>query len=253
MLLSQKELGQAAPLFAGWEETMIWSCLEGAMGRVFAAGRPVCSAAARIADFCFLAGRPDAALLREAAGRAALLVPRDEAWAELVEREWGAGVRRFERYATRKEPRAFDRPRLRGFAGQLPPGCRILPIGEALYHRLAGADWSRDFCGQFPDWPAYQRRGLGFAALCEGKPVSGASSYTVWSGGIEIEVDTAPGFRRRGLARACAARLILECLDRGLYPSWDAHDARSLALAESLGYRSAGPYPAYERVGPAGE
>ena len=63
MLLSQKELGQAAPLFAGWEETMIWSCLEGAMGRVFAAGRPVCSAAARIADFCFLAGRPDAALL----------------------------------------------------------------------------------------------------------------------------------------------------------------------------------------------
>ena len=29
--------------------------------------------------------------------------------------------------------------------------------------------------------------------------------------------------RNRGLASACGAALILECLERGLYPSWDAH------------------------------
>ena len=31
--------------------------------------------------------------------------------------------------------------------------------------------------------------------------------------------------------------------DRGLYPSWDAQDMRSLTLAEKLGYRPAWPYP----------
>jgi GNAT superfamily N-acetyltransferase len=72
-----------------------------------------------------------------------------------------------------------------------------------------------------------------------------ASSYTVYNGGIEIEVDTKPEFRRKGLAAACSARLILECLQRELYPSWDAHDLRSVALAEKLGYHADDPYTVY--------
>ena len=63
---------------------------------------------------------------------------------------------------------------------------------------------------------------------------------------MESEIDTRPDHQRRGLARACGARLILECLDRGLYPSWDAHTAASLALAEQLGYRLDHPYTAFE-------
>ena len=47
------------------------------------------------------------------------------------------------------------------------------------------------------------------------------------------------------LAAACGARLILACLDRGLYPSWDAIDLRSVSLAEKLGYHRAEPYPIY--------
>ena len=52
--------------------------------------------------------------------------------------------------------------------------------------------------------------------------------------------------RRRGLALSCGARLILTCLDRGLYPSWDAANLESVALARRLGYRPAGPYDAWE-------
>ena len=81
--------------------------------------------------------------------------------------------------------------------------------------------------------------------LWNGTPVAGAGSYCVYRGGIEIEIDTREDHRRRGLAAACGARLILECLDRGLYPSWDAHDLRSVALAEKLGYRRGDPYPVY--------
>jgi len=39
--------------------------------------------------------------------------------------------------------------------------------------------------------------------------------------------------------------LILECLSWGLYPSWDAHDMRSVALAEKLGYHLDKEYTAY--------
>lgn len=78
-----------------------------------------------------------------------------------------------------------------------------------------------------------------------GVPVAGAASYTVYDGGIEIEIDTRPDLRRLGLALACGARLILDCLDRGLYPSWDAHDLRSVALAEKLGYHLDRHYQAF--------
>ncbi len=68
-----------------------------------------------------------------------------------------------------------------------------------------------------------------------GELVAGASSYAFYKGGIEVEIDTKEEERRKGLALVCAAKLILECLERGLYPSWDAHNKESLALAEKLG------------------
>lgn len=98
---------------------------------------------------------------------------------------------------------------------------------------------------QFPSWPVFQDLGLGFVVLKDGQLVSGASSYSRYREGIEIEIDTHPAFRRQGLALACGARLILECLNRGLYPSWDAHTSASLSLAEQLGYSFSHSYRAF--------
>ena len=65
----------AAPLFAGWEKGMILSCLQGHMGQVrTGGGHPPESALCAIGDFCFFAGRPDPALVRQA--DRPLLVPR---------------------------------------------------------------------------------------------------------------------------------------------------------------------------------
>ena len=75
--------------------------------------------------------------------------------------------------------------------------------------------------------------------------ISGASSYVYWKDGIEIELDTREDQRRQGLACACAARLMLECLERGILPSWDAASAQSARLAEKLGFRPAGSYPVW--------
>jgi len=64
----------------------------------------------------------------------------------------------------------------------------------------------------------------------------------LYNDGIEIQIDTREDHRRKGLAAACGAALILECLKRGIYPGWDAANMESVRLAEKLGYRLKGPY-----------
>ncbi len=51
--------------------------------------------------------------------------------------------------------------------------------------------------------------GLGVVIRKDGRLAAGASSYTAYRGGIEIEIDTKKEYRRKGLACACGARLIL--------------------------------------------
>ena len=236
------EAKRLAVLFDGWEETMVWSCLQGVMGRgeVNAAGD-----AGLIVnrDFSFLAGKPDRGLLKKAPGP--ILAPRTADWHPLLEETFGARAVRETRYAIRKEPDVFDRKQLEGFVNALPAGYALRRIDEALVPVLLAEDWSRDFCSAFDSPADCCRRGVGVAALYGGVPVAGAGSYSVYQGGIEIEIDTRSDHRRKGLAAACGAALILECLDRGLYPSWDAIDLRSAALAEKLGYHRGEPYTVY--------
>lgn len=234
----------AAALFAGWPETMLLSCLQGHMGTL-TANRDSTAALITVGDFCFFAGVPDAPLVRAAAPP--ILVPRTRDWDRVIEGVYGPRVRPHTRYATEKDPAHLDPARLRELAAA-PEGFTICPIDTSLYGRLALQRWSRDLRGLFDGAEDFERRGLGFLALHRGAIAAGASAYAVYDGGIEIEVDTAPEVRRRGLAAACAARLILACLERGLYPSWDAHTRASLALAEKLGYRSAGGYKTYIKV-----
>ena len=83
------------------------------------------------------------------------------------------------------------------------------------------------------------------AVMKDGRPVSVCSSYTSFRDGIEIEVDTLEEERRKGLAAAVSASLILSCLDDGLYPSWDAANPASVHLAEKLGYEFSHEYHCY--------
>lgn len=228
-----------AALFAGWPETMLLSCLQGHMGTL-TVNRSGTAASIAIGDFCFFAGVPDASLVRAAAPP--ILVPRTEDWAPLICALWP--VRPHTRYATEKDPAHLSPARLAALSAP-PPGVTLSPIDAGLYDRLSLQRWSRDLRGLFDSGEDFCRRGLGVVALHRGAIVSGASSYAVYDGGMELQVDTAPEYRRRGLAAVCAARLILTCLERGLYPSWDAHTRASLSLAEKLGYRPAAPYTVY--------
>ena len=234
-------------LFAGWQETLIWSCLQGVMGSIYASG--VDSAMALIGDFCFLAGEPDEELLHFRPNgyenRYLILVPQNEAWSRLIEETYDETMRRTERYAIRKEPDVFDRVHLKEAVKALPEGCTLHRIDEKWYQECLRHDWSRDLVSTYRDYEEYQKLGHGIVAEDQGELVAGASSYTSYQEGIEIEIDTRQDHRRKGLAYACGAQLILDCMDRGLYPSWDAHNMGSVALAEKLGYHFDHAYPVY--------
>ncbi len=238
------------------DEVIVRACLEGILGKVSALfdreGKPV-SARTIVGDFCHLAGEANPALLRglpTATERPNLiLIPEGRAWEALIESEFAGRFARFPRYATARDPAAFDRERLAGFVKKLPVFYAIRPIDRALHRAALAQEWSRDLCSNFPSWDAWQAFGAGFVVLKEGEPVCGAASYAASSDAIEIEIDTRADHRRRGLARAAAAKLILACLERGVYPGWDAANRESLALAEQLGYRPGREYPAYSVSG----
>lgn len=246
---------EAAPIFGDWEETIIWSCLQGVMGDIYVTdkdGKPV-SAAAWLGDFCLLGGRADGQLIQDIYEEMAkrgqtylIMVPQNEAWAAQIEHVLGDKAKGRSRYAIKKERDIFDRVKLTQVVDALDDAFTLKEIERELYKRCLQESWSKDLTAQYPTYEMYEKLGLGVAALYNGEIVAGASSYSSYNGGIEIEIDTKKEFRRRGLAYACGAKLILECLNRGIYPSWDAHNLESVALAEKLGYHFDYEYLAYE-------
>lgn len=240
-----------APLFEGWQETMIWSCLQNVMGHLYATAPEQPDAAmAILGDFCFMAGRPD----KELAGykpewcgqNFIIMVPETSAWGELIERTWGDRAKKVIRYAMKKEPDAFSEVKLKQIAASLSPEYCLKKIDRELFEICGEIAWCQDLVSVYESYEQYAVRGLGIVALKDGEVVSGASSYTAYDGGIEIEIDTRPDYRRLGLASVCGAKLILECMARGWYPSWDAQNLWSVSLAEKLGYRFSHEYTAYE-------
>lgn len=245
-----KEPGRAEHLFRGSTDTLVWSCLSGVMGSIYTdqEADPI-SGVACLGDFCFFGGKPDAELVRDCPGGDRgyqILVPEGSGWASLIEECWSGRAEKVTRYAFQKEPDVWDRSQLRRAVQELPEGFELRQIDGELFARARAEAWSRDWTAQFTDYAQYRRYGAGVAALKDGALVSGASAYSAWPGGIEIEIDTHPSYQRRGLAYCCAAALILLCTQRGLYPSWDAHNPASAALACKLGYHPQGEYTAYE-------
>ncbi len=248
--LKKKDMHRIGQIFDGWNETLLWSCLQGYMGNAWVdeIQNPK-SAQIITGDFCFFAGVPNRELVKNIPeyypSKSIIMIPQNDEWSDLIEQEHNHNSEKFMRYAIKKEPDIFDRKKLFSFIEKLPSEYSIRKIDEEIYKKIQNEEWLKDLCSQFPIFSDFERYGLGFVVLHNNKPVSGASSYTIYDKGIEIEVDTIEDYRRKGLALVCASKLILECLNRGLYPSWDAANRESVALAEKLGYHLEKEYVAY--------
>lgn len=258
--LNKQQAKSIEEIFGYTEETLILSFIQGHMGRGWAddLSNPSC-AQILVGDFCYVAGDYNAdgaeTLVRNIPSYykkpALLMVPQNEAWGRVIEACHQGKLSKFTRYAIKKEKDCFSREKLHSYIEMLPARFKLARIDEDLYYRTSQLDFAKDFCSNFSSAEDYLARGLGFCVL-DGDEIDndnivcGASSYSVYDNGIEIEIATKKEYRRQGLAVACAAKLILECMDRDIYPSWDAANMASVALAEKLGYHFDYEYDTYE-------
>ncbi|MCR5755837.1 MAG: GNAT family N-acetyltransferase [Acetatifactor sp.] len=248
MLYELTDTSKAACLFKDWQETLIYSCLQKVMGKIFVTNpESPKSAMAYVGCFAFYAGEPDKELVRNKPEGFVIMTPQNKAWADCIE-ECFPEARKVIRYAIKKETR-FDKDFLRNIVTELPDGYELKEIDERIYDICMSDSVTKDFVSSFESKEKYLEIGRGMVIIKSGRIVAGASSYTRYKEGIEIEVDTVEEERRKGLATIVCAALILRCLDEGLYPSWDAQNMNSVHLAQKLGYEFDHEYVAYEVPG----
>lgn len=245
MFYELKDTSKIKGLFDGWNETLIFSCLQNVMGTIYVTNpeQPK-SALAFVGCFGFYAGIPDRELVMNKPEGFVIMTPQNNEWAALIE-ECYPLAKKVTRYAIKKGT-AFDRTMLKNEIMKLPAGYELRKIDADIYEQCLENPATEDFVSAFESKEKYLRLGRGMVILKDGKIVSGASSYTRYNEGIEIEVDTIEAERRKHLATIASSALILNCLDEGLYPSWDAQNMNSVHLAEKLGYEFDHEYIAYE-------
>ena len=245
MVYELEDTSKVETIFGGWEETLIYSCLQKVMGKIYVTDtEEPKSAFAFVGCFGFFAGEPDNELVQSKPEGFAILVPENESWASLIE-ECFPTAKRITRYAIKKDTH-FDIASLEKNVNMLPEGYEIKAIDSELYDKCLEQSFSRDFVSSFETKERFLEMGRGMVILKDGNVVAGASSYTRYKEGIEIEVDTAESERRKHLATIVCPALILRCLEEGLYPSWDAMNMNSVRLSEKLGYEFDHEYVAYE-------
>src|SRR5215472_8854545 len=224
---------------------VVAAVIEGGMGKVFADAQAEPSVALAVLDFHLLAGDPrhaNAPLLFRQLQPGNTVVAPTPAWRQLVAATWPDGLTVYRREAFQAEQ--FDIDRLRGFRQALPSGFELGQVRPEEVAQFA-TNLGRSLIYNFRSAEEFITRGVGMGILHQGRFVSGASSAAVGGGKFEIEIQTQPKFRRRGLARAVAAALILYGLEHGMEACWDAANEPSAALARQLGFRSTGKYEAY--------
>ena len=235
-----EDTSKAAPLFAGWPDTCIISCLQKVMGDIFVTdSQEPRSAMAFLGGYAFFGGEPERALVEARPGGELVMVPLSEGWARLIEETLPDAARDI-RYAMKKAP-GFDRQKLTAYAASLPEGYELRPIeGELLDKLLSEGGFSN-----FGSRERFISLGRGFAVMKGAQIAACASSFSRYREGIEVDVFTAEHERRKGLACAACAKLILSCVDDGLYPNWDAANMNSVRLAQKLGYELDRAYVSY--------
>ena len=248
MIYELTDTSKVKPIFEGWNETLIYSCLQKVMGKIFVTdpNSPI-SAMAYVGCFAFYAGEPDKELVMAKPKWFVIMTPRNKEWEDCIEACFPA-AKKVTRYAIRKDTQ-FDLPFLKSMVKKLPEGYELKEIDNETYDLCLTDPVTWDFVSSFESKEKYLKIGRGMVVMKSGRIVSGASSYTRYNEGIEIEVDTVAEERRKGLATIACAALILRCLDEGLYPSWDAQNMVSVHLAEKLGYEFDHEYTAYEVTG----
>ena len=151
-------------IFGQWDETIIWSCLQGVMGEIYTNSTKD-AAMAILGDFAFFAGKPDEQLVKGCKQDFIIMVPQNDEWARLIEKCYGEKAKKVSRYAIKKEKDIFDMDKLNQVVSRLPEEYELKLIEENEYKLCRSNRWANDLVSQFKDYDTYKKLGLGVVIL----------------------------------------------------------------------------------------
>lgn len=254
MVSECKNMEIVSHLYEGHKDTCITSCLSGCMGKVYAddENNPK-SAICVLGDFAFYAGKANREIVEfipkgKQKGGFIIKVGNSPEWENVFKDVHKENIKLHERYMIKKDT-VFDKSNLLTLIDGLDLAkYEIRQFDKEIYEYCLLNSWARDFVYHFGSAENYLEHGLGMGIMYDGELVAGASSYSYYPDGIEIEVVTREDFRQKGLATVACAALVLKCLEKGLYPSWDAANLNSVKLSKKLGYEFDYEYNSYEII-----
>lgn len=253
--LSSDLFHKAEPLFqeAWFDEAQIYAVFEGKQrGRIFVdeVANPTAALICRTYDF-YVAGSTDARELRrfivEAPAEAGVFhelygyCPIGETWEKALLDDYGGRLEVIERRGFKFPEGAADR--VKGWRDSLPAGVEVRALDGELaervdreMHEMIGFFWG--------GYDSFDRFGIGYCAIVEGALASVIYSVAVGADQANVSIETAPPFRRKGLANIISMAFIERCIERGIVATWDC-DALNLAsydLARKLGFVECAPF-----------
>lgn len=160
--MKEQTMQKVHSLFTGWNQTIIWSCLDGTMGQIIVDDDSNPQSALAIlginSAFAFFAGKPNLNLITTAVDACSdlIMVPQNTEWANMIEKYYGDQVRKFTRYATLKDTN-FDTTKLQLNIEKLSPEFQIHSIDASLYDQCLQKEWSTDLVGNYSNYDEFKK------------------------------------------------------------------------------------------------
>ena len=149
------------------------------------------------------------------------LVPAEPYWS-------GEAIDFDDRAPARAEEDALRRP--------LPDGAELRRLDR---HTLASIEWYADTIHAFGSVDAWERAGIGYAVMRDGRPLAECVAGPRARGLLEMGVVTREEHRRKGFGTLVSRAVAVACEAAGDAVWWNANaaNAGSIAIARRLGFR----------------
>ena len=193
-----------------------------------------------VRGYCFMSGELNEEKLKKIIDenfKNYVLIPSDNL-KKKIESSYPNNIVKAQRYSIKKEVE-FNRDKLNDMINKLPQNFKLIKINKKLSDRIK----KENFINITDD---YEKNGIGYCCMYDNEIIGVASSNIFYNDGIEVNIKVKENYRRKGIATAMAAKLILDCLKENKKISWDAANINSVRLAEKLGFEFDSAYDIYE-------